>query len=112
VLSIVWLLAPDLLFVMWRVEHTASAALVGRRGAALFLALSTILHAVRHEPPSPCRRAISVGVSVGCLVLALLGAYELAARRAGAWILSAAALEIAVAFGFMAAERRTASDAT
>jgi hypothetical protein len=104
-LSITWLLAPNLLLAMWGVEYSYPVGLLGRRGAALFLGIGVMFLQARNAEPSPIRSALASGFIVGCVALAALGVFELVTGHAGPGILSAVAVEVALALAFFASTR-------
>jgi len=90
---------------MWGVEYSYPVGLLGRRGAALFLGIGVMFLLARNAKPSPSRSALASGFIVGCLALAVLGVFELFTGHAGPGILSAVAVEVALALAFLAATR-------
>jgi hypothetical protein len=100
-LSLIWLLRPQILLSLWRVDYSDEVGLVSRRAAALFLGLGVMFSLARHAEPGPGRAALSEGFTVGCLALAILGLYELGRKRAGIGILSAVATELLLAVAFI-----------
>lgn len=102
----IWMFAPDVMLGLWLVTYTASAGFVARRMACLFLALGILFFKTRHSSPSPVRTAVLSSFAIGCSVLAALGLFELARGQAGPGILSAIAVEIALAAAFGALARR------
>jgi hypothetical protein len=109
VLTLVWLLSPNLLLSIWAVEFSYAVGLVGRRGAALFAGIGVMLFQVRNTEPSPARSALVTGFVVGCLMLALLGTFEFATGHAGPGILFAVFVEIALACAFLFVERHVST---
>jgi hypothetical protein len=105
-LSLIWLLAPQVLMTIWGIEYSDPVGLVGRRSAALFLGIGIMFLLARNSPPSRSRAALSTGFVIGCVALAALGAYEYASGHAGPGILSAVLVELSFALGFGLAERR------
>ena len=104
-LAAVWMFAPGLLLDVWGVlpGDNEAIGLTGRRMAALFAGFGVMFYRARNAEPSIARAALSSGIVVACLALAALGLYELASGRAGVGILSAAAVEAALALGFLTA---------
>ena len=100
-LAFVWMFAADFLLGQLQVPVTESALLVGRRMAALFLGLAVMFFIGQAAEPSVARTALSAGVIVACIVLAVLGLFELSAGRAGPFILSAVLVEVGLAIGFL-----------
>lgn len=100
-LALTWMLAPNLLLSNWGVEFSPSVGLVGRRGAALYAGIGVMFFSARNAAPSPARSALLMGAVVACLVLAILGVFELATGHTGVGILVAVAIEIALAMAFL-----------
>jgi hypothetical protein len=106
-LACVWAFGSAILLNLWGVDYAASAELVGRRGAALFLGVGVMLLLARDAEPSQARTSISVGLIVACTTLALLGALEFALGNAGFGILSAVIIELMIALAFLRIELMT-----
>jgi hypothetical protein len=100
-LALTWMLAPDLLLSNWGVELSSSAELVGRRGAALYAGMGVMFFFARNAEPSPVRSALLGGAIVTCLILAILGVFELATGHAEVGILAAVFIEIALVLAFL-----------
>ena len=99
-LALIWLLTPTLLLSLWDVEFSEPVGLVSRRAAPLFAGMGLMLFKLRHVEPCPARTAVSSGLMVACLMLALLGVIELFIGHAGPGILLAVTVEVALALGF------------
>ena len=102
-LALTWMFAPDLLLAHWGLEHSPSAELIGRRGAALYAGMGVMFFSARIAEPSPARSALLKGAAVVCLILAVLGVFDLATGHAAVGILAAVFIEIALALWFLAA---------
>jgi hypothetical protein len=76
------------------------AELVGRRAAALYTGFGMMLLMARSAEQSPALAALAAGMVTACS-LATPGVFELAAGHAGAGILTATLLEIALALAFL-----------
>jgi hypothetical protein len=100
-LAFTWMLAPDLLLSNWGVELSSSAGVVGRRGAALYAGMSVMFFSARNAEPSPARSALLGGAIVTCLILAVLGVFELATGHVEVGILTAVFIEIALVLAFL-----------
>jgi hypothetical protein len=100
-LAFTWMLAPDLLLSNWGVELSSSAEVVGRRGAALYAGMGVMFFSARNAEPSPARSALLGGAIVTCLILAVLGVFELATGHVGVGILTAVFIEIALVLAFL-----------
>lgn len=112
VLGAGYLFAGTLLVGRWQIEPTESVLLLGRRIGALYLGLSVIFCLARSAPVSVARTALCAGTAVACLLLALLGVYELSAGHAGPAILASAVVESLLALGYitiLVAERKAAA---
>ena len=96
-LSLVWLLAPQLLLSLWGVQQDESVRLVGRRTAALFLGIGVMFFVARNAEASVARQALLAGFGIGCAALAALGLFELAMGRVGAGIFVAVVTELLAA---------------
>jgi hypothetical protein len=105
VIAAIWMLAPGTLMAAWGVEFNYEAGLVGRRGAALFAGIAVVLFFARHAPASPARTAIVNGISLGCMLLAAMGAYEFFTAHAGLGIMPASIAEVIMALAFVQADR-------
>ncbi|MGA2636283.1 hypothetical protein [Methylocella sp.] len=99
-LALLWLVFPQFLLWIWRVDSPEPALLVARRGGALFLGVGAMLFLARDAESSPARRAIATGLSISCATLAALGLYEFAAGHAGVGIFLAIVVELALATAF------------
>ena len=95
------MLAPNLLLSNWGVEFSSAVGLVGRRGAALYAGMGVMFFAARNAEPSPARSALLQGAVVACLVLAVLGVFELATGHAEVSILVAVFIEVALVLAFL-----------
>lgn len=100
-LALTWMLAPKLLLASWGVDFSSSAELVGRRAAALYTGIGVMFFSARNTEPSPARSALLKGAAVVCLMLAVLGVFELAADHAKVGILVAVFIEIALTVAFL-----------
>jgi hypothetical protein len=106
VLAAVWLCAPGLLLALWDVQYTYPTGLIARRAAALFLGIGVMLFLARNAAPSVSRFALSQGLAVGCLALAVLGCMEFFTGHAGIGILSAVLVEVVLAGGLLVTVRK------
>jgi Protein of unknown function (DUF2867) len=103
----VWAFGSAILLNLWGVDYAASAELVGRRGAALFLGVGVMLLLARDAEPSQARTSLTVGLTVACTTLALLGVLEFVLGNAGFGILSAVIVELVIALAFLRIELMT-----
>lgn len=104
-LAAVWLVRPQLLISIWRLQTGPTALVLARRSAALFAGIGIMFWLARAEPPSPARNALSVGLAAGCLVLAGLGIADWANGQVGSGIFLAVLTELALAVGIIASRR-------
>lgn len=84
----------------------AGADFLGRRASPMFLGLAVLLWLARDAPPSPLRRAISLGLAATWAGIAVTGLYEYGRGTADVLIVGAAAVEMVLAFLFLAAAKR------
>jgi len=97
-LALVWLIAPELILWSWGVDYTASAGIVGRRSAALFLGIGVMMARMRTATPSTSRTALADGFALSCVILAALGLGELWVGHAGPGIALAVTVELLAAW--------------
>jgi hypothetical protein len=96
-----WMFAPDSMLATWDVALSYPVELVGRRAAALYAGIGVMFFLARSTAPSPARSALAAGMVTACLLLAALGVFELVTGHAGAGILTAVLLEVALALAFI-----------
>jgi hypothetical protein len=101
VLGAGYLFAGTVFLGRWQIQPTESVLLVARRIGALYLSLSVGFFLARNAPVSVARTALSTGIAIGSLLLALLGVYEFSAGRAGAGILVSAIVESLIGIGYI-----------
>jgi hypothetical protein len=65
--------------------------------------MGVMFFSARNAEPSPARLALIKGAAVGCLMLAILGVFELATGHAKVGILVAVFIEVALTLAFLAA---------
>ncbi|MGH8389088.1 MAG: hypothetical protein ACRESJ_27010 [Pseudomonas sp.] len=104
-LSLLWGVLPDRLLATWDTEYSLAAGLIARRMAVLFAALAVMFYLIRNEPHSTARNALSIGFTVGCWGLAVLGFGEWLNGHAGPGILVAVAGELALGLAFFQTRR-------
>lgn len=104
-LAIIWLFAPTLFLASWGVDLSSSAALVGRRAGAVYAGVGLMFFCARNAEPSPTRSALVAGVVFACLVLAILGIFELVTGNANPGILGAVFIEAALILALLYANR-------
>ncbi|MHC8378442.1 hypothetical protein ACYZT3_21305 [Pseudomonas sp. MDT1-16] len=109
-LAFTWTFAPGFLLASWGVDFTESVGVVGRRGAALYAGIGVMFFSARNTGPSSARSSLVTGLVVTCLILAVLGIFELAMGNVGFGILSAVLIEVALIFAFLYVSRASKSD--
>ena len=62
-LSLVLLLAPELIIMLFGMEQAVSASVMGRRASMLFLGYSVMLWSVAHAPHSTARQSMICGIA-------------------------------------------------
>ena len=100
-LGIGWMFAGRLLLRRWRMEPHDDGLVVGRRIGVVYFGISILLFLGRSAPPSELRTAISIGVLIALVMLAVLGIFEFASKRTGPAILVSVALEVVLSAGFV-----------
>ncbi|MCF6322646.1 MAG: hypothetical protein L3J32_12900 [Rhizobiaceae bacterium] len=70
------LFTPEFIFWIFQIEGSETADFIARRAAMLFLGLAIIAYFGRHSPNSIMRQAVSLGMGVSMVALAVLGAFE------------------------------------
>ncbi len=101
VLGLAYLAAGSLLIGGWGIEPTDGALLFGRRIGAVYVGFAVMFFLARSAPASVARTALAAGAVVVTSALALLGVLEFAAGHAGAGIFASAAVELALAIGYV-----------
>ncbi|MGH1343568.1 MAG: hypothetical protein ACRBN8_18570 [Nannocystales bacterium] len=107
ILCLELLFTPDSIFDLLDIEGHASTIILGRRAAMLFLGMATMAWSSRHAEHSPGRTAVTRGMVVALLALAVLGTAEFISGNVGSGIFVAVAGEVAFVTGFVLAERRS-----
>jgi hypothetical protein len=97
ILSMVLILTPELLFILFNIEENSSAFFIGRRAAMLFLGISVFTWVGRNAFHSESRQAICLGLTISMLALAVLGITEYLRGFAGIGILLAVITEAVLA---------------
>lgn len=100
-LAVAWIFFPDLMLSNWGVEFSSSTGLVSRRAGALYAGIGVMFFLARSAGPSLARSSLIAGFVTACLILAVLGIFELVAGHASSGILLAAVVEIVLAVAFM-----------
>jgi hypothetical protein len=83
------LIAPDLIYWLFHIERHATADLLAKRAAMLFLGLAVLSFLGRNAPYSSLRQAVSVAMATTLAGLMLAGMYEFFLGIAGIGIWSA-----------------------
>jgi hypothetical protein len=99
-LSAILMVRPAIILGNWGVGFDESIGLVSRRAAALYAGVGIMLFLARKAEPSPARSALVSGFVFTCVILAGLGAFELAAGRVNSGILPAVVAEVALAIAY------------
>lgn len=85
-LAAIFMFRPAIMLANWGVEFNESIGVVCRRTAALYAGIGFMLFLARKAEPSPARSALVVGFVSVCMMLAGLGAFELASGRVNSGI--------------------------
>lgn len=110
-LSLVLLLAPELIVMLFGMEQAVAASVLGRRASMLFLGYSVMLWSVLDAPHSAARQSILYGIAVFMLGLACTGVFEFL-RGAATWpIVLASAAELGGATWALRLHTRFSKDA-
>jgi lysylphosphatidylglycerol synthetase-like protein (DUF2156 family) len=104
-LAIILMFAPVQMLASWGVELTNSVGLAVRRIAALYAGIAVMFFIARNAEHSTTRTAIITGTITSCLILAILGIYELSVGHASSGILSAVFVEVVLSLLFIAVSR-------
>lgn len=108
ILTLVWMFMPEKALTGWGVDYTDAAGLVSRRAAAMYAGLCVMFWRARNAPPSPTRRALSAGLIIACLIIAIDGLLDFYTGRAQSGILAAVFIEFALAIAFLKTGLKTA----
>ncbi len=92
-LFLILLFVPGVVFWLFQIPASDSAAFLARRAAVLFLGFGVIMWRIRDAVASPAIHAICVGWGVAMLALAVLGSMEFVRGFAGGGIFAAVAIE-------------------
>lgn len=104
-LAIILMFAPVQMLASWGVELTNSVGLAVRRIAALYAGIAVMFFIARNAEHSITRTAIITGAIISCLILAILGVYELSVGHASSGILSAVFIEVVLSLLFIIVSR-------
>ena len=105
VLAVAWMFAPSSVLSGWGVAFSNPVGLVGRRLAAMFAGMAVMFFGARNAPPSPARSAMVAGLVAACLILAVLGVFDLVSGQANQRILGAVVLEVGLPLAFLTVSR-------
>lgn len=100
-LALLWMFAPQRLLEGWGLVLTPMVELLGRRAAALYAGVAVMFWLARNAPASLARAGMSNGLAVACLLLAVLGVFELLVGHVTGGILIAVAIEVALAVALL-----------
>lgn len=101
ILAAIWLFTPTVFPSAWNVDNPTSAELIGRRVGALYSGIAVMLFLTRNAEPSSTLSALIYGIVVTCVMLAILGLYELVKGNASRSILGAVLIELVLAVLFL-----------
>lgn len=104
-LAIIWIFTPNLFLASWGIDSSSSATLVGRRAGAVYAGVGLMFFWAKNAEPSLTRSALVMGVVFACLMLAILGVFELATGNANSGILGAVFIEVALVLALLYANR-------
>jgi glucose dehydrogenase len=104
-LSAVLMFQPSAILGHWGVGFDASTGLVSRRAAALYAGVGLMLFLARKAEHSPARSALVSGFVFICVILAVLGVFEVASGHASVGILPAVLAEVALAIIYLLVAR-------
>ncbi len=108
-LFVTLLLFPGALCDTFGIQGSDALFILARRASMLMLGFAVLLLAVRHAPPSPARRAVSLATGVTMAGFAAMGSWELVRGTIRSVVWGSVALELAFAVAFLwlwIAERR------
>lgn len=92
---------PDVVFWLFQIEATSSAAFISRRAAMLFVGLALIAYFGRQAIHSDLRQGICLAMTVMLCAIAGLGLWEWARGYAGAGIFVAVITELMFAVVYL-----------
>ena len=104
-LAFVWMFEPQRVLIGWGIASTSVTDLVARRAAALYAGIALMFWLARNTSASLARSAMSKGLAAACVILALLGIFELAAGHVTAGILAAVVIELLLALALLYVNR-------
>lgn len=101
------LFVPDLVFWLFQIPASESAAFLSRRAAILFLGFGILMWLVRNTENSPANRAICIGWGTAMTALAILGTLEFVRGFAGGGIFIAVFMEAFIGVSYLLLAQRT-----
>lgn len=101
------LFVPDLVFWLFQIPASESAAFLSRRAAILFLGFGILMWLVRNTENSPANRAICIGWGTAMTALAILGTLEFVRGFAGGGIFIAVFIEAFIGVSYLLLAQRT-----
>lgn len=110
VLSIILLLIPKAIFLLFGIEGNDSAYFICRRAAMFFIGYAVICYFSRNIKPSESRQAISLGIGLSMLGFAILGIFEFLRGFAGSGIFLAVFAELFLSICYFAVWRMDGSE--
>ena len=90
------LVSPNLIFWLFNIEDTTSAAIMSRRAAMLFLGFALITWLGRNADHSDARQAIAAGIAATMLGLVIVGLTEFVRGAVGPGIFFAIVAEVII----------------
>ncbi|MES2942800.1 MAG: hypothetical protein V4772_08020 [Pseudomonadota bacterium] len=105
-LALTLVFAPNVLLADWGLEYTLSVGVVCRRAAALFTGIAAMFFWARNAEASPARSALITGLVVSCLMLTVLGGFELAVGHVTPKILIPMFIEVMLTLALLHVGRR------
>ncbi len=100
------LFMPGLVFWLFQIPGSESAAFLSRRAAVLFLGFGILMWLVRNAEGSPMRRAICIGWGTTMVALAILGTLEFLRGFVGIGIFSAVFIETFIGVSYLRLARK------
>lgn len=105
-LFLILLFIPNLVFWLFQIPFSESAAFLSRRAAVLFLGYAIIMWLVKDTEDSSLRKAICLGWGVALSALAVLGIFEFIRGFVGPGIFLAVFVESFLGVSFLRLAKR------
>ena len=100
------LFVPGLVFWLFQIPGSESAAFLARRAAVLFLGFGILMWLVRNAENSPARRAICIGWGMTMAALAILGTLEFFRGFVGVGVFPAVFIETFIGVSYLRLARK------